>query len=766
MRRILTFVMIFLGFGALHSCSATKETPAEAPFEVHWSVENLGPDSTGRHYRQSLRLVGDLRGVERLAFNQFARRMTPSDPADTIIEIVPGYYALGSSRFAGADGSDTLDVDIVTSGALYSLRYAPEGFHAVMADGRVLPVRLVQADILADPRGYTSGSRDYMPYGDAVYARNEEIAGGTAGMYDVVPSFKEVRTGAGSSVVDLDNIEFAEPAEAPADGEYRVTVGEGRMRVEAPRAMWPRLRLRLRHNFGNGRRELPDAVITDRPSLEYRGLMVDVARNFQQPEEIHRVLDMMAVYGLNTFHFHLVDDEAWRLEIPPLPELTEMGGRRGYTPGSDGTFLPQIFGGDGNPASATSNNGYISRADYIGIIRHADSLGIAVIPEIESPGHGRAAIRAMELRARRTGDNSLLMSEAADTSRYTSAQSFHDNVMNPALEGTYKLMNTVADEIAAMHREAGVPLKAIHIGGDEVPRGAWSGSPAVAAMMEREGLTTEKEVHAAFVRRVASDFAAKGIAISGWQEIALRHPEDYNEAVRPHVYSVNCWSTLASQGAGGVVEAVAKADYPVVLSNVNHFYLDMCYSRHPHERGLTWGGTTDEFSALAGYPARLCPFEGANLKGVQGQVFAETIRDRGNLETMLFPKMLGLAERGWNPDSTYSDADFHAVILREIPKWEAAGLTYHVRQPGLVVEDGCYVKVNSPYPDAVVRVSFDGSDPDENSPELKPGEVFDLTTLPEAPKQIRARLWLNGHPSVATLARPVQAAPGGEPGGE
>ena len=373
-----------------------------------------------------------------------------------------------------------------------------------------------------------------------------------------------------------------------------------------------------------------------------------------------------------------------------------------------------------------------------------------MIPEIESPGHGRAAIKAMELRARRTGDPSLLMHEEGDSSRYTSAQSFHDNVMNPALEGTYKLMNAVADDIAAMHREAGVPLVAIHIGGDEVPRGAWSGSPAVAAMMERDGLSSEKEVHAAFVRRVASDFAKKGIAISGWQEIALNHSDDYNTEVRPQVFSVNCWSTLASQGAGGVVEAVATSGYPVVLSNVNHFYLDMCYNRHPYERGLTWGGTTDEFSALAGYPARLCPFPGANLRGVQGQVFAETIRDRGNLETMLFPKMLGLAERGWNPDSTYSEADFHAVILGEIPKWENAGLTYHVRQPGISIEDGRYVRVNSPYPDAVVRFTLDGSNPTEKSPELRPGETFDLKLSPDV-KQVRARLWLNGHPSLVSI---------------
>lgn len=752
MRHYLTFVSTFLTLAAASSCSGGAESVAEAPFEVHWNVENLEPDSLGRHYRQSIRMTGDLRGVERVAFNQFARKMTPTDAADTIIEIVPGYYAIGSPRFAAATGSDTLDFEIMTKGALYSIRYAPEGFHAVMADGRILPVKLVQADITADKSGYTSGKRDYMPYGDAIYARNEEIAGGKAGVYDVVPSFKDVKLGSGASTVNLDEITFNEPSEPLQAEEYRVTVGDGKVTVEADKALWPRLRMRLRQAFGTGVRQMPDAVITDSPSLQYRGLMIDIARNFQKPEELHRVLDMMAAYGLNVFHFHFSEDEAWRLEIKTLPELAEIGSRRGYTPGSDGSFLPQIFGGDGNKDSgATSNNGFISRDEYISLLRHADSLGIAVIPEIESPGHARAAIKAMEVRARRTGDDSWLLQEPGDTSVYTSAQSFHDNVMNPALEGPYKVINMVADEIADMHRAAGVPLKAIHIGGDEVPRGAWGGSPAVNALKEREGLEKDMEVHALFVKRLASDLAAKGIPTSGWQEIAWKHSEDFDAAVRPQVFSVNCWRTLSSQGNGKVVDEVAAAGYPVVLSNADHFYFDLCYSRHPYERGLTWAGTTDEFSSLSGYPSKLCTLPGANVLGVQGQVWSETIRNSDHLEEMLFPKILGLAERAWNPDSTYSEPDFHAVILNEIPKWEAGGFAYHVRQPGVKVTDGRFVKINSPYPDAEIRLTFDGTEPTEESPAFKDGATVNLGEFSARPSQIRAKLWLNGRPSVTTI---------------
>jgi len=752
MRLYLNFIGAFLTLLGLFSCVSGKDEAAVAPFEVRWDVENLVPDSTGRHYRQSIRMIGDLRGVERLAFNQFARKMTLTDPSDTIIEIVSGYYAIGSARFAGATGTDTLDFEIMTKGAIYSARYAPDGFHAVMADGRILPVRLIQADMTTSKSSYSTESRDYMPYGDAVYARNEEIVGGNAGVYDIVPSFKDVKIGDGTSRVDLDKIIFKVPAEPLQPEEYRITVGGGKMTVEADKDMWARLRLRLRHAFGKGVRELPDAVITDRPSLQYRGLMVDIARNFQKPAELHRVLDMMATYGLNVFHFHFSDDEAWRFEIKTLPELTEVGSRRGYTPGSDGTFLPQFFAGDGDKESVvTSNNGFISREDYIGLLRHADSLGISVIPEIESPGHARAAIKAMEVRARRTGDDSWLLQEPGDSSVYTSAQSFHDNVMNPALEGPYKVIGMVADEIADMHRAAGVPLKAIHIGGDEVPRGAWGGSGAVNALKKDEGLETDMEVHAVFVRLVAAELAAKGIPTSGWQEIAWKHSEDFDAAVRPKVFSVNCWRTLSSQGNGKVVDEVAAAGYPVVLSNADHFYFDLCYSRHPYERGLTWAGTTDEFSSLSGYPSRLCTLPGANVLGVQGQVWSETIRNGAHLEEMLFPKILGLAERAWNPDSTYSEQDFHAVILNEIPKWEADGLAYHVRQPGVKMVDGRSLKINSPYPDAEIRLTFDGSEPTENSPAFKDGAIVNLDEFAVRPSQIRAKLWLNGHPSVTTI---------------
>lgn len=722
----------------LGACVSGSGAPAP---EVLWSATNTGTDSTGvSRYVQTFRLTGIPDSMDRLAFNMFARSMTPADSLDSIIELVPGYYAVASQRIREAGPEDTVLISIVTRGSIKSVCYSPDGVHGVGRNGGLIDLGFSRADLLDDSLALAAA-----PSPQGIYERNAALAGDSAGIFDAVPSFKDVRLTGGETEVDFSAIRFVDAVPSENPEAYTVTIAEGAVTVAADSTQRARIASRLRRTFGPGTRTLPQAVITDSPDLPYRGLMIDVARNFQPAVEMHRILDLMASYGLNTLHFHLTDDEAWRFEVAALPELTATGARRGYTPeGTEPGFLPQIFAGNGNPdATAGTANGFYSRADMVSLLRHADSLAINVIPEIESPGHARAAIVAMRNRP------DYRLDEPADTSRYTSAQAFHDNVMNPALPGPYRFMQTVVDELADIYAEAGVPLRAIHIGGDEVPRNAWAGSPAVNELKQRENLADDKDVHAYFVSRVADFIASKGIGVSGWQEIALRHPEAYNNALRPKVYSVNCWSTLPRQGQGGVIRDIWNADFPIVLSNVDHFYMDMCYNPHPDERGLSWGGYVDEFDALAGYPARLAP--GMKAMGVQGQVFAETIRSEAGLETMILPKMLGLAERGWNVDSTYSDARFNAVANSHIGQWQAEGLAYHVRQPGVLVADGV-MTVNSSYPDAVIRWSADGNNPDTTGNIIEAGQPVDISTLP-AGTEIRVRQWVGDIPSATTVCR-------------
>ncbi|MCM1066376.1 MAG: family 20 glycosylhydrolase [Muribaculaceae bacterium] len=728
------------------SCTSAKADSAEPAVKVLWEVQNQPADSTGAlHYLQTYTVTGDLSNVKRLCFNQFSRPMTLDNPADTLIELLPGYYAIASPRFAE---SDTVVINILTGGTLRSIGYAPDGVHTVLADGTTEAAALTYGSLTDQKSRYSIEGSDKMPYGDAVYAFNETLVAPEAGIYDVVPSFKTVELTGGESEVNPAEATFSVLQNPAHEGEYRITVADGKMTVEAPEKQWAQLGRRIAHYFGTEARTMPSAVITDWPSLPYRGVMIDIARNYQTPAEMRRVIDMMAIYGLNTLHFHCIDDEGWRVEIEALPELTALGSRRGYIPdGVVADYLPQIYAGDGNPdAVGGTANGFFTRKDYVDMVRYADSLGIAVLPEIEAPGHARAAIKAMEARAAATGDTSWLLRAADDDTSFESAQNFHDNVMNPTLEGPYKLFDIVTDEFIDMHKEAGAPLEAIHIGGDEVAHGAFMNSPSIKALMDEKGFKEEKEVHAYFVNRLRELFAKKGVKLSGWQEIALGHSPEYNAETVPSSYSINCWSTLGRNKH--IVDEIAAAGYPIVLSNVEHFYFDMIYSHHPEERGLSWGVPTDEFVALAGYPSRLCTVKDANVVGVQGQVWAETIRGPENLETMLLPKMTGLAERAWNPDSTYSNATFNSVLVRELPKWDAAGYTYHLRQPGIKVLDGGKFTVNTSYPEGVVlRYTLDGSNPTEASAQIKLGEEVAL----DGAKQIRVTQWVNGRPSPVSL---------------
>lgn len=704
---------------------------------VEWRADNgcVYDDGVTPANVQTLTLYNLPDSARSIAFNMFARQMHPLDSVDTLVELLPGYYELRSPRIENATPADTVVIRLLARAELRSICYAPDGFHGVSRAGHPFGIEAKMFDILTDSVALT-----YVPDGAEVYARNAGLASGAAGAYDVVPSFKHIALTEGTSTVDMGTMAFSETPGVKGSERYRVTVADGGISVEADSTRWNALRHRLTHWFGSGAVELPNAVIDDEPSLSYRGVMIDIARNFQPPAEIHRVLDLMAAYGMNVFHFHAVDDEAWRLEISALPELTQVGSRRGYVAaGEERDFLPQLFAGNGNPdATEGTANGYYTRGDIIGIIRHADSLGITVLPEIESPGHARAAIVAMRRRPE------YRLDDPADTSRYTSAQALHDNVMNPALPGPYRFMETVVDELVGIYREAGVPLGAVHIGGDEVPANAWGGSPAVQALKDSLGLADDKAVHAYFVDRIAEMLASKGLKMSGWQEVALGHPDAYNRRVQPVTNSVNCWQTLGARGAR-VVADIVSAGFPAVLSNVQHFYLDMCYSPHPLERGLSWGGYVDEFDALHGYPARLA--SEMRPVGVSCQVFAETIRSEAGLEEMLLPKMLGVAERAWNPDSTYSDAGFNAVIAGRMPVWQSEGLSFHVRQPGLV-SDGESVTANSSYPGASIALTFINANGSSCAATVRPGVP---TFVPDGTRQIRATQTVAGRTSVPSV---------------
>ncbi len=509
---------------------------------------------------------------------------------------------------------------------------------------------------------------------------------------------------------------------------------------------------------------LPAIRVVDAPRFGYRGFMLDVARNFHLKADVLRTLDLLARYKLNVFHFHLTEDEAWRLEIPSLPELTALGARRSHTLDS-GQWLPPAYG-SGAAVDRPWGSGFLSRADYIAILRYAAARHIEVIPELEMPGHARAAIKAMEARSR-AGDSQYLLSDPEDRSVYTSAQNYHDNVMNPVLESTYRFIERVVGDLVAMHREAGVPLRHIHMGGDEVPNGAWEGSPAVQAYLQAHGLASVDDLWFVFYGRVEQILKTHNLLPSGWEEIAVRKTRRdgqsaviVNPGFAERGWRAYVWNNVPGWGAEDLAYRLANGGYEVVLSPVTNYYFDLAWNQNPEEPGLDWGGYVDlrkpfEFIPLDYYrnvrldrrgnpldPAvfvgkdRLTDYGRDHIVGIQGNLWSETLGGDGRLDYMLLPKLFGLAERAWAPDPDWArerdparaDALFrdawarfvNVVGKRELPRLdrETPGLTYRIPTPGLGVAGGM-VRCSVELPGFTLRYTTDGTEPTARSPEVR-----------------------------------------------
>jgi hexosaminidase len=514
---------------------------------------------------------------------------------------------------------------------------------------------------------------------------------------------------------------------------------------------------------------LPALRVLDAPRFGHRGFMMDVSRNFQPKAQVLRVIDLMARYKLNVLHFHMTEDEAWRVEIDGLPELTSVGARRGHTLDS-AEFLPPAWG-SGPDVTNPYGSGYYTRAEYQEILKYAAARHVEVVPEIEMPGHARAAIKAMEARARRlraAGDEKAatqyLLSDPEDKSVYTSAQLYHDNIMNPALDSTYAFIERVVDELVLIHQEAGVPLRNLHMGGDEVPRGVWERSPAVAAYLKQHGLAATDELWYVFYGRVEQILKKHGLPLAGWEEIGLRSTRlDGQPKLVPNPtfagrgWTTYVWNNVPGWGNEDLAYRLANGGYKVVFSPVTNTYLDMAWNKNPEETGLHWGGFVDlrkpfEFiphdywknlkydhqgnsvdrSVFVGKD-RLTDYGKANIVGIQANLWSETINYEGALDYKLVPKLLAFAERAWAKDPEWArekdpakaQALFEAaysvfanvVGQRELPRLdrETPAWLYRIPKPGLAVVGG-QVRVSLEIPGFPLRYTTDGTEPTVKSP--------------------------------------------------
>ncbi len=801
---------------------------AQSPIAVDW---HMGQNNTAAGNYSSRFVIKNvskqpLAGDWQFFFNQFSRSVSvPAGCPVDIDEVSTTYYRVKpNANYKPLAAGDSLVIDMLMGGAVINKCYMPAGGHVVMGGDMAHPIAV---DIQRSPLDKPGQWRDHKAYpdGNYMYAYNEAINGFgdgyTGNDYDIFPAPKQVDIENGftqvGSIVSIKTGKFLQwggysrakrllTQELKKRGVYvssgqktvikllldkkmsnnreyySLRVHDGQITIMGPTQAAlingvKTLLAALDHSKGH---RLQNCFVIDWPDFNYRGIHFDIARNFvTPPAEFKRLIDLMAYYKMNYLQLHFTDDEAWRLEIPGFPELTQVAARRGATLDEKG-FLAQIFDGNGNPDDLTqSANGYLSRSEFIDLLRYAWSRGIRVIPEIETPGHARAAIVAMKNRAATNpGAEQFRLWDEKNTSVYTSAQSYHDNVLNVASDDVYRFIDRVVEELQKMYKEAGLKLEVVHLGGDEVAHGAWDKSPDVQALMQREGLKSQHDVHAYFLKRVSAMLEARKIRIEGWQEIGLDNTPEVDAVMIPRVAGVNAWSTVGSRA--DVPYRLANSGYPVILSNVTNFYLDMGYSWHQNEQGLHWGGKVDEFDAWNALPANVyasartavdgTPIdvtnaaEGklklekpGNIIGIQAQLWGETLRSFDQVQYLMLPKVMGVSERAWNAIPAWSNnlADTKAynearhqynlkIGTRELPLLRGMGYNFRVGPPGIQVVDGKLL-INTQYPDEMVTYTLDGSEPTIDSPRWTAP-----VSIKSQPQVIKAKAFYLGHESVTT----------------
>ncbi|MGN0209494.1 MAG: family 20 glycosylhydrolase, partial [Muribaculaceae bacterium] len=329
----------------------TSSLIVSARVAVQWETLGNSSGEQGRNvYVERLTIDAD-HSFQYLGFNTFHRHRVALDSADSLIEVIPGYYLISSPKFTQAGH---VVVDIRTNGQFRNIAYTPDGFHIVNSDGTTEEVDYTAKSIIERPEQWVlTNGNDAMPYGDAVYERNAQLQGGNVDFYSVIPSYKSVKL-SGSTSAAINSIQFKTVASQRSQW-FRATVQKGRVVVEAAAEDSAAVMRRLEPLALLSAKNVPDAVIEDYPDFGYRGVMIDIARNFQPISEMHRILQLMARYGFNILHFHFADDEAWRLEIPDFPELTDVAGQRGFTL-DETDHLAQLFTGTGDVNAVNSSN--------------------------------------------------------------------------------------------------------------------------------------------------------------------------------------------------------------------------------------------------------------------------------------------------------------------------------------------------------------------------------------------------------------------------
>ncbi len=510
--------------------------------------------------------------------------------------------------------------------------------------------------------------------------------------------------------------------------------------------------------------------VDDSPKFSYRGMLLDISRNFYGPEKIKQIIDYLSFFKINYLDFRLTDDEGWRLEIPGLEELVEVGSKRAYTKDEFENLIPMYGSG---PDINSTGSGYLSRSDYVDILKYASERNISVIPQISVPSHMRSAIVSMNARYQKYMEmgnqveaEKYLLIDPDDKSEYYSAQGFTDNIMNICRESSFTFYEKVIDEIYLMYKDAGVEMTKFGVAADELPYGAWQKSPMCDNFMNENSISGDyNALYELMQRRIYNKISSYGATMTGWDDILLKLTEKNQSETQIKDFFKDddillfVWKNDWGQGRQDMIYKYANLGYKSIMSNSSAFYFDMVDDKDLDNIGLSWSGYAnykdmwtvdvyDVFNDLYGVEknnisknyidnsVKLDQDKRDNIIGVQSQIWSETIRNEGILDYMFMPNIIVFSQKAWSHDNSWMDISNNDIKREKIDnEWNKfannvgqrvlpmvdnifGGLSYDLPKPGgKVINDTLYA--NTVFPGLNVKYTLDGSIPKEYSENFK-----------------------------------------------
>jgi hexosaminidase len=465
---------------------------------------------------------------------------------------------------------------------------------------------------------------------------------------------------------------------------------------------------------------VPAVEITDYPRFGWRGIMLDVSRNFFTKEEVKKYIDEISRFKINTFHWHLTDDNGWRIEIKSLPKLTEVGAWRVPRYGQFGSRA------EPKPGEAATEGGFYTQNDIRDIIKYAAERNIKIIPEIDIPGHSMAAIAAYpELSCSK--DQNTKVNPGSSFSDWYGNGTFKmnlDNTLNPSDEKVYEFLDKVFTEVAALF-----PNQYIHVGGDECYKGFWARDPGCKELMKKLNIRHVEDLQGYFMNRVESILKAKGKKLLGWDEIL-------EGGISPE-------ATLMSwRGTEGGKEA-AKMGHDVVMTPNTFCYID--YQQ---------GEATIEPPIYASLRMKKCysfnpvpeDVDAKYILGGQGNLWTEQIPNLSHAEYMTWPRGWALAEVFWSQEKSKNWPDFAKRVEKQFNRADISGINYSVSVYDAIIttekkEGKTTIVLDSEFPGLDIYYTADGSMPGAYS--TKYSRPF---ILPDGPVTLRVLTCRDGRP--------------------